>query len=24
VSLGGTKFSFAMPANGWATVHHKK
>ena len=24
VSLGGTKFSFAMPGNGWATVHHKK
>jgi glucosylceramidase len=23
VSLGGTKFEFDMPANGWATVHHK-
>jgi glucosylceramidase len=24
VSLGGTKFSFDMPANGWATVYHAK
>lgn len=24
VSLGGTKFQFDMPANGWATVHHAK
>ncbi|HET7538643.1 MAG TPA: glycoside hydrolase family 30 beta sandwich domain-containing protein, partial [Polyangiaceae bacterium] len=24
VSLGGTKFQFDMPGNGWATVHHKK
>ncbi|HEY0463455.1 MAG TPA: glycoside hydrolase family 30 beta sandwich domain-containing protein, partial [Polyangiaceae bacterium] len=24
VSLGGTKFQFDMPANGWATVHHMK
>jgi len=23
VSVGGTKLQFAMPANGWATVHHK-
>lgn len=24
VSLGGTKFQFDMPGNGWATVHHAK
>jgi glucosylceramidase len=24
VSLGGSKFQFDMPANGWATVHHMK
>lgn len=24
VSLGGTKFQFDMPSNGWATVHHAK
>jgi glucosylceramidase len=24
VSLGGTKFEFDMPGNGWATVHHAK
>jgi len=24
VSLGGTKFQFDMPANGWATVYHAK
>jgi glucosylceramidase len=24
VSLGGTKLQFAMPANGWATIHHMK
>jgi len=24
VSLGGTKFEFDMPANGWATVYHAK
>jgi len=24
VSLGGSKFEFDMPANGWATVHHAK
>ena len=24
VSLGGTKFQFDMPGNGWATVHHMK
>jgi len=24
VSLGGSKFQFDMPANGWATVHHAK
>jgi len=24
VSLGGSKFTFDMPGNGWATVHHSK
>jgi glucosylceramidase len=23
VSLGGTKYQFDMPGNGWATIHHK-